>query len=227
MDCDRNRDELHTRSKQNNDLIPYLIGQEQCKGAHSWGPGIRDYYLVHYIKKGKGTFRADGKEYKLQAGQMFFIFPENVSYYIADEEDPWEYDWIGFGGGRATQLLTQVGITQQNPIFNCLSQLKIIQCLEEMLENYDNHPAHQIRFTGLMYLFISYLIEDSPDSVSTFGSADQYFNRAIEYIGKNYSHTLTVVELAGFIGIDRKYLYQIFKRSCNLSPRQLSCGRPN
>jgi len=216
----RERDTLHTQAKQNGDLIPYMIGHEQCRSGHSWGPGIRDYYLVHYVKQGVGIFRADGKEYALQAGQMFFIFPESISYYAADEQEPWEYFWVGFGGSRAAQFLSQVGITQQNPVFTCREQQQMAQCLQSMLLNYDNHPSHRLRFTGLMYTLISYLMDDSMGSINPSGSADQYYNRATEYIAQNYSHAMTVSELAGFIGIDRKYLYQIFKKTCSLSPEE-------
>ncbi|HAN22075.1 MAG: hypothetical protein A2Y15_07630 [Clostridiales bacterium GWF2_36_10] len=213
------RDVYYTNTKQNSDLIPYIAGHEQCKNNHSWGPGIRDYHLVHYIHKGKGIFHADGREYHLKEGQMFFIFPGNISYYVADELDPWEYYWLGFGGGSANQLLCQVGVTQQNPIFNCMNKPQMVHCLQSMIQNYNNNPSHLMRFTGLMYTFISYLMDECLDSVPSLRSTDQYFNRAAEYIGQNYSHSLTVEEVADFVGIDRKYLFFIFKKNCSLSPK--------
>lgn len=216
----RQRDVFHTRAKMTGELMPYFIGYEQCPPGHSWGPGIRDYFLVHYIKKGKGVFRADGREYTLSGGQLFFIFPENVSHYFADQEEPWEYYWVGFGGSRAAHFVAQAGVSQQNPTLKCREQEAMAQCLDAMLQNYDNHPAHRLRFTGLLYTFFSYLLDESAGPGAGGGSAEQYYNRAVEYIGQHYSHTLSVGELAAFIGIDRKYLYQIFKKTCQLSPEE-------
>ena len=184
------------------------------------GPGIRDYYLLHYIRKGRGVFRANGREYHLSAGQVFFIFPENISHYIADDADPWEYYWIGFGGGKAALLLGQAGVVLENPILTCKESEPILQCLESMMENYDSRPSHQLRFTGFMHIFMSYLLDSSLSGKAFQGCADQYFGHAVEYIVQNYSHSLKVGELAAFIGIDRKYLYQIFKRNCSLSPEE-------
>ncbi|MFA5101222.1 MAG: AraC family ligand binding domain-containing protein, partial [Candidatus Omnitrophota bacterium] len=119
MQALRERDEMYVRAGQGGELIPYMAGHELCRSGHSWGPGIRDYYLLHYIRKGRGVFRANGREYHLSAGQVFFIFPENISHYIADDADPWEYYWIGFGGGKAALLLGQAGVVLENPILTC------------------------------------------------------------------------------------------------------------
>ena len=34
-------------------------------------PKIRDYYLIHYIEKGKGTFTNEVREYNLKASDAF------------------------------------------------------------------------------------------------------------------------------------------------------------
>jgi len=214
----RERDAMHLRMTQNTDIVPYVVAQEQCKSGHSWGPGIRDYYLVHYIKSGKGVFKAGGREFELHTGQMFFIFPEDISYYIADVSEPWHYCWLSFGGSSAASYLNQAGITLQNPIFTINDNKQIPNCLMQMLDNYDNVPAHRLRFFGLMYSFMSYLIENSQSSTIKASSIEQYFGRAAEYISQNYSHQLSVEGIASFVGIDRKYLYQIFKKTCGVSP---------
>ena len=57
-------------------------GRQDCHDLHSWGPGIRTCYVLHYIIKGKGTFINGGKSYALAAGESFVIRPfDNISYY--------------------------------------------------------------------------------------------------------------------------------------------------
>ena len=36
-----------------------------------WGPGVRDIYIIHYVRSGKGYFECDGKKYALKKGQSF------------------------------------------------------------------------------------------------------------------------------------------------------------
>lgn len=66
-----------------------------CAG-HSFGPAVREYFLLHYVVRGKGIFRRGKREYTLQAGEIFVIRPGEVTYYEADMRDPWEYMWAGF-----------------------------------------------------------------------------------------------------------------------------------
>lgn len=47
----------------------------KCTPAHSFGPAIRDHFLIHYIIEGSGTFLENGKLYKLHKNQGFIIFP--------------------------------------------------------------------------------------------------------------------------------------------------------
>ena len=46
-------------------------GRQDCHDLHSWGPGIRTCYVLHYIIRGKGTFINGGKSYALSAGESF------------------------------------------------------------------------------------------------------------------------------------------------------------
>lgn len=38
------------------DVNPLICGEEACEPGHTFGPAARDYYLLHYVLSGKGTF---------------------------------------------------------------------------------------------------------------------------------------------------------------------------
>ena len=65
-------------------LAVYQCGWQQCGPNHSYGPGIWDHYVIHYIIKGKGEFTYGGNTYPIQAGQGFMISPNTTAYYRAD-----------------------------------------------------------------------------------------------------------------------------------------------
>ncbi|MEG2356974.1 MAG: AraC family ligand binding domain-containing protein, partial [Clostridia bacterium] len=73
----------------NSGLYVIESGWENCKSGHSYGPAIRDHYLIHYVASGKGQFTAHGATYEIGAGQGFIIYPDQVTFYQADQQEPW------------------------------------------------------------------------------------------------------------------------------------------
>lgn len=53
------------------DIMVYQCGMEKYKKLHSFGPAVRDHYLIHFILKGSGIFYANDKLYKLKENQGF------------------------------------------------------------------------------------------------------------------------------------------------------------
>ena len=82
------------------DLALSFYGYEECTPSYSFGPAIRDTYVLHYITKGKGQFHYKGKIVDLKAGDLFLLKPNELTFYQADKEEPWSYYWLGMTGGR-------------------------------------------------------------------------------------------------------------------------------
>ena len=83
------------------DLNPLIAGEQACPPGHSFGPNVRNYTLLHYVITGRGTFYARNQAFPVGPGQVFLILPGEVTTYQADENDPWQYRWIGFNGSLA------------------------------------------------------------------------------------------------------------------------------
>jgi len=63
------------------DLFVYHYGLEKCSPGHSYGPALRDHFLLHYVLSGSGTFEVDGHVYTLHENQGFL----NKTNYNQDE----------------------------------------------------------------------------------------------------------------------------------------------
>lgn len=98
-----------------NGIRPVDAGRQDCHDLHSWGPGVRQCYIIHYIISGKGTFTCGKKTYTLTAGQSFLICPEQVVQYAPDENEPWEYVWVDFVGEQCRQILARSVLNPQQP----------------------------------------------------------------------------------------------------------------
>ncbi len=202
------------------DLSLYHCGREACKPGHYYGPAVRDHYLIHYILSGKGFYRYGEKTYYLKKGQGFLICPEKVTYYQAEETEPWTYCWVGFKGSKAGHYLQQAGLTQDNPIFSYNKDTELAECILQMSEVYEKTNWNETKLLSLLYLFLSLLIGQTgtkPVNMQKENRQEFYVNKAIEYMEMNYSRKIKVADMAGFIGLDRSYLGALFKEYTNKS----------
>ena len=60
------------------DLALSFYGYEECTPNYSFGPAIRDTYVLHYITKGQGKFHYKGKIVDLKEGDFFLLKPEEL-----------------------------------------------------------------------------------------------------------------------------------------------------
>ena len=79
------------------DLGLYQYGWERCTPAHQFGPAARTHYLFHYVISGTGLLMAqdqkgETRNYSIKSGQGFLLYPGQISTYIADKTNPWEYE---------------------------------------------------------------------------------------------------------------------------------------
>jgi len=205
------------------DLNLYHCGRHDCLPGHSYGPAVRDHYLIHYILNGKGVFHIADKEYHLEQGQGFLIFPGTVTFYQADASNPWEYCWVGFSGLKSGLYLEQAGLTLDNPVFTYKKDTLIREYLIQMVGLKQDVSSREPRLLGILYLFLSLLIETNVNGLTGIknnNSREYYLKRAVEFIEKNYSRKISISEISQFIGIVRSYLHSIFKQYLNLSPQQ-------
>ena len=100
----------------NIELSIFNCGIERCAPGQTWGPGIRDHYLIHLVLSGKGVFEVGGRTWEVSPGDLFFARPSQLIRYTADEQQPWEYSWVGFNGACAHKLTSQLPFTDDSPV---------------------------------------------------------------------------------------------------------------
>jgi len=98
------------------DLCILFAGHSQTKPGHQNGPRVFDYYLIHVVLSGRGTFECEGHKWPMAAGDSFVIEPGRLVAYRADDCDPWFYRWIAVKGKRAAELFSRCGIDWRHPV---------------------------------------------------------------------------------------------------------------
>lgn len=192
-------------------IIQY--GHENCRPGYSIGNFVRSNYLIHYIHKGSGTYSVHGKAYNLKAGDAFIIFPDEITYYVANEADPWEYSWVEFNGTAVSKYLSATAFTPDCPVVYNATEGEA-----SILELTQAEPDNPYEITGLLYRFLGTLVSDKPKNGSM---ADEYVKAAISYIHTfYYNRSINVEEISDYVGIDRSYLYRLFKEKMGVSPKK-------
>ena len=190
-------------NKHFKDLNPLDAGWEICSPEKSFGPNVRDYYLIHYIYKGSGIFECPSGVFKVGRGQAFVIKPGEVTTYTADKENPWEYGWIGFKGEYAEKFgeLAPV-ITLGLSHFSGLRELsKVVSSTKEE--------------------YLCARLFDIYNEIFDFGTEEiSYVKQVKNYIRTNYMKKISIEEIAGLVGLDRSYMTRIFKKAEGISPQE-------
>lgn len=213
----------------NQSLNIYFCGQEACSPRHSFGPAVRSHYLMHVILKGKGKFHVNGQVYSLKRGDAFLIRPDQSTYYVADQDEPWEYAWVAFDGYEAKLVLENCGLTYEHPVFytqagnesdseSTHEVEKILTNMLTLVERYDR--LGRSTYETLGYLYFIFGIMQQMAGIFEESYERDYLRKACDYISQNYSYQIKVMDIARYIGIDRTYLYKIFRKELRVSPQE-------
>ncbi len=211
------KNQLRTMSS----LTVYRTGRQQCAPLESRGREIRDFYLIHLVIKGRGTFILNNHEYPVKTGDAFLIYPNVPINYIADEEDPWEFWWVGFNGTDAGFLLDATRFSLKNPVITLSDPDAFRDLLADIYAVRGNLPHETIQMTAKLYSLLSFLISDNEDIL---GQKQEHgtgqFQRACDFIAGHYGSDISVNDVADALGICRSRLYRIFMQQISMSPQK-------
>lgn len=190
---------------------------QRCEGGYTWGPGIRDHYLIHYIKEGHGTYHTQAKTYSLSAGDLFLAAPGETILYMADDKDPWTYCWVGFNGLEAKALLANTEF-MDSPVKHCDDETAYRLMLSIYSER-GSEPHESLRMIGRLYLFLAWLQQQAKGKIRHKEQLGvEHVRRACAYIANNFASPITVEEIASHVGVCRSRLYRAFRDYMDTTP---------
>ena len=207
------------------ELFMTCCGCSRTEPLHCFGPAMKPHYLIHYVLNGRGIFKMEGEEYPLEAGCGFLIEPGQMSFYQADEKDPWMYIWVGFAGERAEEYVKSMGISPRHPVFHSEQSDELYSIVRDMMDHNTVGVANELRRNGLLHIFLSVVAQSMPEERrEETDRANQYVRRAVEFIQRNYCNPIRVTDVADYVCVNRSYLYTLFQKSLGMSPADKGCG---
>lgn len=215
---DNQKISYYSEGEESLSLRVYNVGQEQCNSLHQWGPGVRNFYLLHHIVSGKGSFKTGGHTYEINSGNTFIIYPGTEITYTADKEDPWNYFWVGFTGSDAGVVLKQTVFSKEIPVSYADPDNQLEELLMKIYEVKGNLDSDKLRMSGYLLLALSLFIDPTDVKDARQDNSLTYIKKAVEYIEYNYAQKMNVQDIADYIGISRSQLYRVFMEVFHKSP---------
>lgn len=209
---------------QTKDLYLCYCGIEFCHSDHFYGPIIRSEYLIHFILKGRGFYTILGNTYELHPNQAFLIPPGIETTYHAVPDDPYSYIWVAFDGEKATSYLAQTALSVESPVCDLHLPVEEFRILTDcIISAKELTVANDIKRVGYLYHILAKLIASNQPkqlgSIPLNYPSETYAEHAVQYIELNYNK-ISVSDIVEHIGINRSYLYRIFKKQFGISPQE-------
>lgn len=217
------RIQLFNSPSPGKDLDLYECGYEDCSSDFNYGPHVRDVYLIHYIVKGSGSLIKGDLSYKIGEGDIFTIFPGEVTCYKTVKEDPWSFYWFSFNGGMGEEYAESTGLSREKPVKQIGHLYNIPEHIDKMIQALSvKEDSCQCKVLSYLYLTLSRLQDcnaDNGQKAAKKKRTEEYIENAMRFIEHNYFKEITVEKIAGFSNLERTYFSKLFKKVTGISPR--------
>ena len=100
--------------------------------------------------------------YEVNAGYCFLIYPNQIAFYQADTNEPWEYYWLGICGVIADDMLQTIGFNYNRMVIPFKSDIickTITKITDEAIKHETDEIAIYLQLGSLIRKVLYYLME--------------------------------------------------------------------
>ena len=221
---------------------------EQIVGGHCTNSMIHDFYDVECCTRGEVFLYISGTSYRLTEGDLYIIPPQTVHHkqFAADSSAA---SCVCIMGRHFDRYLRAIGMSAQNVVFSKKLTPKAVSLLEATLDSlevtsslrinipsgprYIEHIRNEsfsncggieaaMRTSACLTMFLAELLHISGQTakpVQRKTVQQEYIDSAVRFIEANYHLDIGVQSIADYIGIDRSYLFTLFREGLGISAR--------
>lgn len=203
------------------DVTIINIGFSHNQPNYTYGYDRRDYFILHYIIDGCGTYTVNGETYTLKENDGFIVPPDTTVIYRADIKNPWTVYWVGFHGKKAEYFLSQINVKISKPVFHFSEKALLTNCMEKMYAEIQNTNISFELILGYFYQLFGIIKKGTLNANPKTNEPVYYFKSTKRFIKHNLRLPLKVQDLADNLGLSTSQTYRIIKKECGLSPHEL------
>ena len=109
------------------------------------------------------------------------------------------------------------GISRDKPIFEFPADAAMLENLHSMFRSSKSRLTKGYDSMGYFFLAMSRIIKEHSKG-QVRDDENYYIDMALEYMEAYYQDSITVTDIAKYIGFDRTYFYRMFVKKKNMSP---------
>lgn len=194
-------------------------GYHETIQGHYSSQTVVDHYVLHCIVSGKGIYQIHDRTYRLEAGDCFLLIPNVPILYQSDVLDPWVYYWIGFEGMDARQLMKLCNMDSRSPTLRFEPVEELVSVIRPLISLNAASISDTYTALGQFYLLCSKLMQRNV-KIKPLSSKEYYVKQAISLSQDSYYKDISVQDISNTIGLDRTYLYRVFKEINGITIQQ-------
>lgn len=204
-------------------LAVLFAGVSQTRPDHRVGPKVVDYYLLHHVISGRGTFAYGDRREELRAGHSFLIPPGQLVSYVSDGDDPWKYRWVAFAGDGAAGLVAAAAFRPDRLVADTAGSQQPAELCRGIFEAFRARGrSASLAAAGHLHLLLAALQEAAPEdgtaALRPDSHGEELVRQVVGYLSTQYAEPVTIEAMAEAIGYNRAYLSRLFKRRTGLTP---------
>lgn len=210
--------------------------------GHRAGPFIYDFYDIELCLSGGCDLEVCGITYAITPGDLYIVPPHTV-YTKTFTGDTSSAAYVCIQWDAMENYMSAMGMTQQNVVFphkltqqaaayleNIISSLdvrehsdikslsgdRIIDIIPNPSYSDRFHMEAQLRAFAQLALFLSELLRIHGGS-DQWTEQQKYVSSALRFMKANYRTNIQVSAIAAHVGIDRSYLFRLFREETGMS----------
>jgi AraC-like DNA-binding protein len=205
---------------QNEYLNLCHTGTDTCRPGMSVGPLTKQFYLIHYILAGRGTYTVDNYQYQLGPGDAFLIRPGKTVVYTADSEDPWGYCFFAFNGQAAEKFLNRTAFASSDVTHIADDTINDLVCETTTILSSFPPNADMYAISHLMKMLLFFAEHNDLADPEKIHPLRADIQKVLDYIDYHYADPITVQDMSRLVALERSYFCRTFKNAVGVSPKE-------
>lgn len=202
-----------------NSSMPFfvgIIGTSDCVSSND-----TKYYVernnsqitaIEYVKKGSGTLEINGKLFKINEGDVFFVKKNSSHRYYPDKNNLWVKDWLVVDGELSRKMLDWY-LPDDLYCIRHFNAEYLFSGMRNLLKTYSDNIEEFLKYATL--LFCSFIL----DAKASLSRSENRVSYQVKYIIDYSSHeNLSVKDIADKLHYSVNYVIRSFKKDFGMTP---------
>lgn len=208
--------------EENDSVFLGWSGYRHCLPDHHIGWRALKQYEVVCVVSGGGLLQYENSQIPLEAGDIFFLYPDVFHYYSTLPDNPWHLKWVAFDGYKCEALLNKLGVSPEKPVIKNCMNTSINAAADGILDNmYQERLLSALGYFYIMIDEIKRAISDQRARNNGEAINSHLIDRIMLYLSVNYNQKVNVETICALVNYSRSYISHQFKSETGMSIPQM------